>query len=252
MGRGRALRSTTGYQYALLRIWSVVLIPRNIAPSVQERTLLFLILSIRPIKLHIHQPGAISRAVLHGHNACIQHQRLFSVLHCHRTVLADIDRHGATSYNIFHVDVNVLAFLYVLFDLHVQLFTLLPSDSLSTPALMDVTEAMQTRFASSRSSEQMLTANALASVCCIQYAHWRAVCHHNVDSGKVWYRVLSNWHSVWRALVRGIISVLIAPVGKRPVAEFRLVWRRVYLQRSVDIRAKCLLDLRVISRRSST
>jgi hypothetical protein len=57
----------------------------------------------------------------------------------------------------------------------------------------------------------------------IKDMHRGPMCHHHVDGREVGNGVISNGDGVGCTLVRGVIAILIAEVGKGPVAEFRLV-----------------------------
>lgn len=43
--------------------------------------------------------------------------------------------------------------------------------------------------------------------------------HHNVDSRKIWDRVLGDGGGIGRALMRRVVPVLIAEVRESPVTE---------------------------------
>jgi hypothetical protein len=55
------------------------------------------------------------------------------------------------------------------------------------------------------------------------------MCHNYVDIWEVRNRVLGDGYCVRCTLVGGIVAVLVAEVGKRPVAELGLVRRCVHL-----------------------
>jgi hypothetical protein len=81
----------------------------------------------------------------------------------------------------------------------------------------------------------VFAADVLSSMCRVQETHWRAVGHHDIYGWEIRNRVLGNRFGVWRALMRRIISVFISEIREGPVAELRLIRRRVDLAQSVRV-----------------
>ena len=94
---------------------------------------------------------------------------------------------------------------------------------------MYVSKTVESRFASSRSPEEMLAADILAAPRCIQNTKGRTVGHHHVDGREVRDGVLGNGYGVGRTLVRRVVAVRVVVVGEGPVAELWLVLRCVDL-----------------------
>jgi hypothetical protein len=125
---------------------------------------------------------------------------------------------------VIHVKSRVLSFFHMLFRRHIQLLAGFPLHPLSTPRLVDMTEAMKFWLAAPCSPQEVLTANGLSPVRCVQNTHWRAVGHHHIDSRKVGNWIFGDGHGVRGTLVRRVIAVLVTPIRECPVAKLWLVW----------------------------
>lgn len=190
-------------------------------------------------EVDIHNERLVPRLVSDGHDACVNHERIFARANNQLRALCRVYVSGFVHTSHFLVYVNFGRLLDIrLLDMglrpDVQLIAFFPLHELCTPPFVDMAKAVQLRLAALHGPKEMLTANMIPCPHSVQDSQRWAMGHHHINAREIRNWPFSNRHGTWRALITWIVPVLVPVIREGKIAELGLIGRCVDLQRAIS------------------